>query len=92
MDWAYSNQEAFFTRTEPNRTQPHDGWAGRWDLGTDVPGGQKDKDNWNWIGFLPEKLKAILREGSFEPESTIRSWQDEKWVVETVSKDKANKE
>jgi putative DNA primase/helicase len=81
MDWAYAHQEDFFGRAQRNH-QPHGGWAGRWEKCQPVPldPGQ-DSEAWRWIGFVPLRLSALLRDAGYEPESIIRTWRDDGWLL-----------
>ena len=51
-----------------------------------MPDTKEGEENWPWIGFFPARLRDILREGEFEPESIIRTWRDEKWLASTKEK------
>ena len=83
MTWAYAHVEEFFGRRDRKLGQPTPGWAGRWDQDVTIPGDDDDegvKGQWKWIGFLPNRLAEILRDGGFEAESMIRVWKDRKWL------------
>lgn len=84
-DWAHAHQEEFFGRAKYSR-QPNNGWAGRWDSGKAVPGGEANDEKWSAINFFPARLRSLLQEGDFEPESTLRTWRDEKWLAVTKEK------
>ena len=86
-DWANGHQEEFFGRNKENR-QPHGGWAGRWNKNVPLPEQGDDQENWPWIGFIPARLRAVLKEGGFEPESVVRTWRDDKSLAVTKEKKK----
>jgi putative DNA primase/helicase len=71
--WADSHQEWFFGRArvdrDGNAMPPGTGWAGRW-----------DKENWEFIGFYPTRLKEILRDCGYEPEAILATWKERKWL------------
>ncbi len=71
--WATAHQAHFF-RNGPSergaRPQPHDGWAGRWDVGS----------QWEVISFFPQRLDQILQAAQFEPLAVIRSWKARNWL------------
>jgi hypothetical protein len=77
MDWACSHEEEFCGRRKPELPQPAQGWAGRWDRPTRP--GRQDGD-WDEIAFSPGRLKSILKDAGFEPDSTIRAWKDRQWL------------
>jgi hypothetical protein len=77
--WAVAHQEEFYGRRDADRGQPHGGWAGRWD----------DATGWTYVGFLPERLAAVLAEGGFEPEAVVRAWRDRGWLLVDPSDKKA---
>jgi len=35
---------------------------------------------WQWIGFYPQVLDDVLRDGHYEPKSTIRIWKARGWL------------
>lgn len=78
MSWADGHQEDFWGRHTHigNKEcgvypkQPHAGWAGAWEIG----------DDWEYIGFLPHRLRAILKDADFDPDAIIRLWADREWL------------
>jgi len=74
LSWARGHQSEFWGRQQTdgygNVRPPADGWAGRW-----------DKEKWEYIGFLPHRLKAILTTAGYEPEPILRLWRDRGWCV-----------
>lgn len=68
MSWAVGHQEQFYGRS--GEDMPNGGWVGRW-----------DNESWKWIGFLPDRLTAILDAKQFDTESTIRLWRDRGWLM-----------
>lgn len=87
MDWAYAHQQEFYGRVTEDAPVTFSGWAGRWDRQNSTSGTTKAKDEWKWIGFIPSRLKDLLRDGGYEPESTIRMWKDDGWLVIDKSSD-----
>jgi len=84
LSWANSHVAEFFGRRESAFAPPAQGWAGRWDIDTG-PGALEPQEaperyNWRWIGFHRVRLDVILKEGGFEPESTVRAWRDRGWL------------
>jgi putative DNA primase/helicase len=71
--WADSHQEWFFGRArvdrDGNAMPPAAGWAGRW-----------DKDDWEFIGFYPTRLKEILRDSGYEQEAILATWKERGWL------------
>ena len=55
---------------------PTDGWAGRWEI----------RQDWEWIAFLPHRLRDLLRDQEFEPESVIQIWADRGWLMQNKGK------
>ena len=51
--------------------QPPGGWAGRWDP-ADQP--------WEFLGFYPPKIKAVLEAAGFEVEAVLRAWRERGWL------------
>lgn len=78
ISWAKGHQSEFWGRHRLDRgldaRSPSGGWAGKWDS-------DADGDGWNYIGFLPHKINAILLEAGFEPEPVIRTWKDRGWLM-----------
>ncbi len=74
VSWAYSRAESFCGREYRdhmlNVRTPPSGWAGRWDPG----------DDWQFIGFYPTVLDAILREQRYEPEAILAGWKERGWL------------
>ena len=68
MSWAVGHQDHFYGRS--GEDMPNGGWVGRWDA-----------EAWTWIGFLPDRLSAVLDAGQFDTESTIRLWRDRGWLL-----------
>ena len=79
VDWATAHPDQFFAN-ESKLEQPHGGWAGRWDRLRSVNDDNDSAAAWDWMGFIPQQLEKILREGGFEPQSSIRSWKDRGWL------------
>lgn len=75
-DWANAHQEEFSGRGSTH-SQPHGGWAGRWDS---VPVSQRETRRSTWIGFFPNRLERLLRDGGFEAEAILRAWDDNEWL------------
>jgi len=36
---------------------------------------------WEYLGFLPHRLKSLLEEGGFEPEPILRTWKERGWLL-----------
>lgn len=80
FNWASANQTSFLGRgTE--RHMPREGWAGRWDIQKPVVPGTREESDWSWIGIRPDILGELLRDGGFDPVSTIRHWKERDWLV-----------
>jgi len=85
LSWAVANQTKFWGRhrtirkdestTEP--LPPPDGWAGRW-----------DKENYEYLGFTPARLKKVLESQDYDYESAVRTWRDREWIIVTTQKGK----
>lgn len=76
--WAQAN-ERFFLGREPGGLYGGTGnvaLAGRWDR----------KDDWEFIGFFPHKLKEILEAQGFEYDPIIRVWREREWIDAESSK------
>lgn len=82
MGWANAHEAEFFGRRDDDLPPPTLGWAGKWDI---LP--SDDDRPWPWICFFPHRLEAILHEGGYEPESTIRNWRDRNWLKLTKDRD-----
>jgi hypothetical protein len=83
MEWASAHQGEFWCprRREQDQRYPHQGWAGRWEPVENSFGlVDDDSPDYEWVGFIPARLKEVLRQGGFEPESTIRTWGDRGWL------------
>ncbi|WP_158262164.1 MULTISPECIES: DUF927 domain-containing protein [Pirellulaceae] len=81
MDWAWSNQASFFGRTGMTNGQPTLGWAGRWDVNSDIPDLSENESSWECIVFIRARLRALLSDGGFEAEAIIRTWRDSGWLL-----------
>jgi hypothetical protein len=75
-DWAVAQRRNFFFHGQAESHQPHGGWAGRWDRDSGGVTGMK----WGWVGFFGHVLEGVLKEGGFDPDSTVRSWKDRGWL------------
>ena len=68
--WASSHQTEFWGRhivdTNGVVRPPAQGWAGAWQEG----------DDWEFIGFLPDRLNKILKEMEFDANAVRRTWND----------------
>ena len=87
-DYANANQDTFFGRRSTN-SQPHDGWVGRWDSGTNILGRRGRPTT--WIGFFPSRLEQLLRDGEFEAEAILRAWDDNGWLVKSRDRNGARR-
>ena len=74
MAWANSNNQAFEGREVFDRI-PSSGWAGKWEK----------KQNWTEICFLPNKLRKILEEGTFNADEILTHWK-ESGIIKTGTK------
>jgi hypothetical protein len=89
MDWAVSHQADFYQGgpREDDHHQPGGGWAGVWPNVTlvPIPGAKRERNArpWEFIGFFPAKLGAILEQGGFDLEATVRAWKDRGWLRAT---------
>lgn len=89
MGWAASNQNSFCCHgLWKSQRQPNQGWSGRWDFGQDL-NGEIQESNWAWIGFCRGVLTQVLRDGGYDPESTVRTWFDRGWLK--VSEEESGK-
>lgn len=85
VDWAYAHSEEFYGRRSSEKGQPHGGWAGHWALDRDP---QYQQGPWEFIGFLPMRLRQVLEEGGFDQEAVVRTWRDRGWLMVDPSDDK----
>ncbi len=69
LSWARGNEACFYGREQGTRP-PLQGWAGRWDSG----------NSWEYIAFLPHRLKELIKGFQFDFEAIIRSWLDAGWL------------
>lgn len=76
FEWATAHEKEFRGRrgSDDGHAQPTAGWAGRWDIA--APGGQ-----WEWVGYLPHKLREVLQAAQFDFEATVRTWQERGWLL-----------
>ena len=77
--WAASHPTEFWPRPVQHNstdTPPYTGWAGVWKRSPPPDAGV---DGWEWIGFLPDRLKKILDEGGFSFEAVVRTWAERGW-------------
>jgi putative DNA primase/helicase len=76
-DWACANQELFYGRrsTREHKDAPAQGWAGRWD--GMVPG----LTHWDYIGLIPARLSAVLKEGAYDTDAVVSTWRDRGWLL-----------
>lgn len=80
IDWFAANQDAFFTPGHNAHRQPHSGWAGRCDRDNSKTGNNSE---WTVVGFMVFRLEQLLKEAGFEPESIIRTWMQDGWLITT---------
>lgn len=75
LSWAHGHPSSFYGRhrldTDGQPKVPNDGWAGRWD----------SDSKWDFIAFLPHKIRALLADPGFDVESVIRIWFDRGWLI-----------
>ena len=75
QSWAQGHQAEFWGHHETDQFGhpriPAGGWAGRWD----------EKEGWEYIGFLPDRLRAVLVAGDYEPEPVLRIWKERGWEL-----------
>ncbi len=71
LSWARGNEASFYGRYPQDTRPPFQGWAGRWDSG----------DDWEFIAFLPHRLKELIKGFDFDFEAVIRSWHDNGWLA-----------
>ena len=83
-DWANAHHDEFFGRRQTG-SQPHGGWAGKWNSDSNIPGGKRRSTA--WIGFFPSRLEQLLRGGEFEAEAILRAWDDNGWLVKSRDRD-----
>lgn len=81
MDWAWAHQHEFDGRQDTILQSPSHGWAGKWKKSIPLPDQSDQIATWEWIGFLPTKLKSLLHEGGFDADAIIRTWKDDAWLV-----------
>jgi hypothetical protein len=82
MSWAYAHQEHFYRLHKPDKDQPHDGWAGRWDIeGLGANPNPNASKKWPWVGFMPHLLERLLKEAKHVPDAVVRTWRHEEWLV-----------
>ncbi len=82
--WASSNQPAFWGREDRNQSSEGDGgprtpvrgWAGAW----------PPFQSWEYICFIPEKLKEVLDQLGHEPEGIIGDWERRGWLIVDVGR------
>lgn len=78
--WASANFQQFIGRNSSDRwSPPAKGWAGVWYATGDVNPAAK-RTAWHVLAFYPHQVDAVLREGGFEPDPTIRTWFDRGWL------------
>ena len=88
VSWAHANRAAFQGAHRSDQDgeplTPPGGFAGRWGGSshdsTYDPDDLDKEDDWEYIAFYEHKLKKILQETDFEPESTLRTWRDRGWL------------
>jgi hypothetical protein len=80
MACAYAHESEFLGRRDPKALAPTQGWAGRWIIGARPNEKSEVVHEWSEIAFFPQWLDKVLKEGEFEPHSTIRTWKDRGWL------------
>ena len=99
-NWASANQAKFYgTNPEaksyrPNKGEdglepqiglpgllndPHNGWAGVW---------RTNNENWDYIAFIPNNIRSLLKDQGFDPEAIIKIWTERGWLEKKKKKDK----
>jgi hypothetical protein len=78
-DWACSHTDQFFdpadtSRGERGRFVPVSGWAGHW------AGCRRGWAGWQFVGFIPARLCAVLKEGGFDADGVLSTWKDRGWL------------
>jgi len=53
---------------------PAGGFAGHW------AGCQGATGAWEFVGFIPDRLSTILREGGFDVDGVLSTWRDRGWL------------
>lgn len=77
--WANSNRNAFW-HPQLVRHPPLNGWAGRWDFEVGQAGSEDELGKYDWIGYFPNQLERILRVAGFDPDATLRTWEERGWL------------
>jgi hypothetical protein len=87
-DWACAHADHFFDPEDRghdrNKPPSTTGWAGHWTGSRTMPGA------WQFLGFIPERLCAILKAAGHDPDAILSSWKDRGWLYIDHS-DKAGK-
>ena len=80
--WACANEALFVGRAPVSSMHPPaSGWAGVWrQTGQVDPRRKTTGKDWGTLAFYPQRLEQVLRDGGFEPDSTIRTWRDRGWL------------
>jgi hypothetical protein len=80
VEWAYAHSGEF--SSEPtdfgSPKPPSAGWAGHWKQPVMVMG---RATSWDFIGFIPSKLKQVLTAEGFDAEAVVRTWRDRGWLL-----------
>lgn len=71
-DWATSNKDAFYSRSGESQRTPSGGFIGRCDW--------KDDPDWEYIAFIPKRVKEFLDNAGYDSKSIVRIWVDKKWL------------
>ena len=80
LSWAYAHSQSFYGRhakvvdhsgKELPPKMPPSGWSGRWDEGK----------NWEFIGFYPTVLQAVLVGLGYTPEAILGGWRERGWLL-----------
>jgi hypothetical protein len=54
-----------------DRDQPPNGWAGIWSR----------HGTWAFIGFIPHRLSALLRDAGHDADATVSAWKGRGWLL-----------
>lgn len=73
VSWATANQGKFCHNESSRRdNEPAGGWLGFWEASM--------FDNWDRLAFFPTAIRDFLSRQGFEPQTTMRQWQEAGWL------------